>query len=1066
MNVFRMVGSIALEGGKEANQELENFDSHGKKASFSLKKVATAVAGATVAVAGLATSVGALTSKMMKLTDEIDKQSQRIGISREAYQEWDFIMSQNGGNISTLVRGVQRMSRAVDEAKQGVETYSEYFERLNISLKDNNGEMKSQETLLNEVIFALTDMDDEVERAAISQQLLGRASMDLVPLFNQERDAIEEMKNQTHEYGMVLNDEVIDAGVKMTDTMDRIRRSFRAAMVNAIAPFVPQLEELATKFSDRLLPAMTSVIDWSAKIAMSIPIIWQSAVNVTGMIIDELKETFEKPMETTLQILEDLFMWFDEIGAIEGFNTVWNFSLYLLREGWDFIKDEVVPIINKKLETAWSWIIDVSKVAIPKVKDVVQTTWRWVVELTGGDWKAIKKAVEEEDYSALFDTSKDLAKGIITITAGLALVEGAGVALLKSIQGAMKTIGLAIPALGTLGIGGVTKAMALVSVGISLIEAKNEDGIDWKQVATKMGSAIVAGLVTYGITYNPTASVYVATIALNIDWGSLLNAVPFIGRMFSNEEIGKMLEDTGEEYVEHIMTGTQKVDDRVFAENILDKMGFRVNKAEALAEGTELGKALAQGLNMTNDEFVEFARNNAKTVIDYFRETLGIHSPSVEFWEIAKQMLAGMMKGIEDNFPGLAKEIQTMIDELEKVWGGIAEQAEDASDGVEEALTESGRGSRILNYFKGLYNGIYNTGKTIFNSIGEIVDDFLERPLASIEDAFVKLVENVHGLFKSLIGGIVGGLLGEIESASAGLGAGLGGFREGFESNRKIDEETGEPKKGITGAMIGGGVAGMAMGLAGESEEFQKLMEKLEPVITKVVELFGRLITPLLPLVDILDTMLQPLLKALQPLIDVVGELLFNMIGMLMKFIPPLISILTPILKAVTWTLENVIMPVMKVLYKAIAVIYNTIASAVNWLVSAINKIPFVSISWRLPKMDTDLPEYEQPPTETEEIEEDEGDSASGGTQISEITGPTRDLFVNLLSPLARLDSLTSIGNRIYNLLDERLGTARSGVTISEINIYGDRDLNTEELADELEEILSSRIDFATEGTA
>ena len=45
----------------------------------------------------------------------------------------------------------------------------------------------------------------------------------------------------------------------------------------------------------------------------------------------------------------------------------------------------------------------------------------------------------------------------------------------------------------------------------------------------------------------------------------------------------------------------------------------------------------------------------------------------------------------------------------------------------------------------------------------------------------------------------------------------------------------------------------------------------------------------------------------------------------------------------------------------------------------------------------------------------------SGGRQVSEITGPTRDLLIDLLTPLASLNVLTGIGERIYNLLDDRL---------------------------------------------
>lgn len=49
------------------------------------------------------------------------------------------------------------------------------------------------------------------------------------------------------------------------------------------------------------------------------------------------------------------------------------------------------------------------------------------------------------------------------------------------------------------------------------------------------------------------------------------------------------------------------------------------------------------------------------------------------------------------------------------------------------------------------------------------------------------------------------------------------------------------------------------------------------------------------------------------------------------------------------------------------------------------------------------------------------GSSGSGGTKVSEITGPTRDLFADLLSPLVALPELIGIGNRTFDLLNQRL---------------------------------------------
>ena len=118
-----------------------------------------------------------------------------------------------------------------------------------------------------------------------------------------------------------------------------------------------------------------------------------------------------------------------------------------------------------------------------------------------------------------------------------------------------------------------------------------------------------------------------------------------------------------------------------------------------------------------------------------------------------------------------------------------------------------------------------------------------------------------------------------------------------------------------------------------------------------------------------------------------------------------------------------------------------------------------------MPLMGTELGEgYERPdPGEYFMEEREDSVSARAGRQISEITGPTRDLLTNLLSPLRALDSLTGIGNRIYDLLDERL-MPHSGVTIGEINING-TNLSQAEMIEALEEALGERVAFAG-GTA
>ena len=80
--------------------------------------------GATAALAGTTIAGTLAVGKAMVSTakdtaaygDNVDKLSQKIGISAEAFQEWDYIFSQNGADISILETGMKKLSTELVKA--------------------------------------------------------------------------------------------------------------------------------------------------------------------------------------------------------------------------------------------------------------------------------------------------------------------------------------------------------------------------------------------------------------------------------------------------------------------------------------------------------------------------------------------------------------------------------------------------------------------------------------------------------------------------------------------------------------------------------------------------------------------------------------------------------------------------------------------------------------------------------------------------------------------------------------------------------------------------------------
>lgn len=259
MELFKMFGSIFLQGGDETEKQIDNIDIKAGKTSNSLGSMAKTAAkwGAALVTAGTAAAgtLFATANKAAEATDRIDKLSQKIGISRQSFQEWDFILSQNGASVDGLQMGLKTLARAADEAAQGTATYADIFDRLNVSVVDANGNLKDQETLFNDTILALSEMENETERTALASQLLGRSAQELAPMLNSGAASVEELRAKAHELGLVLSDEAVDAGVLFTDTVDQLKRSFGAAFTMVGTTVMPLMQQ----FSEWIIANMPAI---------------------------------------------------------------------------------------------------------------------------------------------------------------------------------------------------------------------------------------------------------------------------------------------------------------------------------------------------------------------------------------------------------------------------------------------------------------------------------------------------------------------------------------------------------------------------------------------------------------------------------------------------------------------------------------------------------------------------------------------------------------------------------------------------------------------------------------
>lgn len=226
--------------------DTKKFDSVIDKSKKTFGTFTKAIGVGVVAAGAVGGAMFATASKIAKTTDNVDKMSQKIGVSREAYQEWDFILSQFGTSVDGLQPGMKSLSNDAFEASEGTKLYADAFKELGLEVENADGTLKNQEVLLKETIIALQGMDDTTKRTAISSKLLGRSATELAPLLNAGAGAAEDLAKKAHEMGIVLGDEIIDDGVVFTDTMDQMKRSIGAVGMSIFGGLMPTFTKMAS----------------------------------------------------------------------------------------------------------------------------------------------------------------------------------------------------------------------------------------------------------------------------------------------------------------------------------------------------------------------------------------------------------------------------------------------------------------------------------------------------------------------------------------------------------------------------------------------------------------------------------------------------------------------------------------------------------------------------------------------------------------------------------------------------------------------------------------------------
>lgn len=416
----------------ESNAVLAQIGAVADGVAEKANKVASATKGISAAAAGALTAIGGAAYKAMTLSDDLNTLAKQSGFTTEELQKMQYAADRIDVSMETITGAAAKLKKNM--VSDSADTVAA-FEKLGVSVRDNNGELRSSTEVFYDVVSGLSRIENETERDTMAMQLFGKSADQLAGIIDDGGAALNALGDEAESLGLIIDQQTLDSLNAMNDQVDKLKAQSLAtlatsgakaaevlmpifetvvekigevlewigsldegtikmiltvlAVVAAISPIAGIIGKVAGAIS-ALMPILSTVFTALGTIISTIgiiPITIAAVIAAIALFGDEI----QTKLTAVDEFLQGVFArdWTDSFGAM---GTVLNGFMYTVKTIWDAIK------------TIFDGIID------------------FVRGVFTGDWERAWLGVQEI-FGGIFDGLVDLAKA--PLNSIIALMNGA-----------------------------------------------------------------------------------------------------------------------------------------------------------------------------------------------------------------------------------------------------------------------------------------------------------------------------------------------------------------------------------------------------------------------------------------------------------------------------------------------------------------------------------------------------------------------------------------------------------------------------------------------------------------
>ena len=418
---YRNFGSVSAQQIAAAGEQVKDF---GNKVS----EVGKQLSGVSAAAAGLVAGMVGLGMNSLQTADDLLTLSKQTGISTDTLQKMQYA-------ADLIDVPFENISGAVTKMKKSMAGSGEAFDQLGVSVTDSSGHMRDAESVFFDVIAAMSQIPNEVERDQIAYEIFGKSADELAGIIDDGGAALRQFGDEAERDGLILSGQTLTSLQQTNDEVDKSKAKFKAAatelgatIMTGLLPVIDKVTDIIQKIVEwmqRLTPEQTNLIITIAAIVAAIApllIIGGQLITGIGMLMtfapmlvaafnpvtlvvlaiaaaiialiadgvwlinhwDELKqmasETWENIKQTFANAKEAIVGSIKDFAeaAKQSFKDTWDNIKNTAISTWDQIKEGVANRINamrEAIRTRFEQVVDAVREGVERLKSIFNFQW-------------------------------------------------------------------------------------------------------------------------------------------------------------------------------------------------------------------------------------------------------------------------------------------------------------------------------------------------------------------------------------------------------------------------------------------------------------------------------------------------------------------------------------------------------------------------------------------------------------------------------------------------------------------------------------------------------------------